>query len=77
MVDPYMLNFKLVLVPLTQIVLKAKKTSCYLFYETSKSVLAYAALGCVWMLLAYAVFISVVMVSGCEGSVCGSRTAYS
>ena len=39
-----------------------------------KLVLVYAVLGCVWMLLAYAAFSSVVMVTGRGGS-CGDPTA--
>ena len=76
MLDPYTHNLSSVIAPLTQLVLKVKQGVTWgLFYETL--VLAYAVLGCVWILLAYARFISVVMVSECEGSVCGSRTAYS
>ena len=33
--------------------------------------LSYATLGCVWMLLAYAGFMSVVIVFGCPGGSCG------
>ena len=52
-------------------------TSAESIYETSKLTLLYAALGCVWMLLVHAAFISVVMVSGCEGSCGGTTSLYS
>ena len=43
------------------------------FHAALKLTLVYAALDCVWMLVAYAGFISVVMVTGRGGS-CGGPT---
>ena len=54
---------------------------CYWVWASSfcvlKLVLAYAALGCVWIVLAYATFTSVGMGSGPRGCCGGPTTSYS
>ena len=47
------------------------------FHGFMKLVLAYAALGCVWMILAYATFVSVTMGSGPRGCCGGPTISYS